>query len=143
MVKSKVIRSALVFIVLVFGVLTFAACAPQPAPEAKGDETIPVVTAIPNKGTPRSYVVVYGANYEPDKELRVTNQLARGPAELATEQTMSYQTDGGLFLRTDGLGSFAINGARIPKEEGVWAIRVYDKEGKQLAATLFVCEAKK
>lgn len=104
------------------------------------------VVAIPNVAAPRANVQLVGANFEPHERVKIALVMVRGPEEFAIIETIirsSYAVREGEkepLVEVDGHGSFQLK-MKIPKEEGVWPIRVYNEKGKMIASTLIVVAA--
>ncbi|MFC1917132.1 hypothetical protein ACFLXH_00565 [Chloroflexota bacterium] len=107
----------------------------------------PTIKAVPDMGTPRQRIDYYGANFKPGEELKVALLMSPGPLEFATETIVSSQgivvgemAPGGVII-ADGVGSFHISRIWLPKEVGIWPVRVYDADGNVIASTLVVVKA--
>jgi len=137
MLKSKVARFALIGIMVLTGTLVFASCTPAtPAGQVEVKSAPAAVIAIPNVVTPRFKTTFAGANFEPGEEVEVAVLTFPG-----TDQIIGKGRVEGEPLTADELGSFQTSG-KAPLNPGVYAVKVYDAEGKVRAVTILEVKEK-
>lgn len=117
----------LAIVLLVTGVV---ACASQPAPAPKASAVeAAAVVAIPNVGTPGAKVLIVGANFKPKETVKVVYNVLAG--EVIVEIVVG---EGAHAVAVNEAGSFRIDTV-LPPDPGVFPIKVFDKQGKQIAVT--------
>ena len=143
MPKSKVLKVFSIGLAMLLAVLVFTSCA-APAAAPAGPKGLPVIQAIPDTGAPSAKVDYFGANFEPGQKIRVSVLRLLVPNTSPIEQVFSSKNivvgtavEKGM-LQVDQVGSFHIKTIKLPKEEGVWPVRVYNEAGEVIAATVVV-----
>ena len=134
MTNSKVMKVLGIGLVILMAVLVFASCA-APAAAPAEQEKMPVVKVTPQVAEPRGKIDYIGANFEPGQKVKVTFTALLSPEATPIENVVATDAN---KIEVDAVGSFLIAGARAPKPEGVWPIRVYNEAGEVIAATLVV-----
>jgi len=104
---------------------------------AEPERMPPAVMVVPDMGTSKFKAAYYGANFEPGEKITVRIPIARVEDSTPVETIIGPGGVGGPF-EVDELGSFILTGIGSPVDPGVYAVRVYDEEGKMIASTLLV-----
>ncbi len=155
MFKSKVPRVLAIGLTLVLALLAFVSCQGA-APAATAERTTPPsVTYVPVSGAPGALVTVVGANFIPGEVVEVRFLLQPDPKAVpiwviiggpkcgspgaeAGYACVAIGEPVGTKIRVNETGSFLINESKLPPNEGVWPVRVYDEKGEVIATSTFL-----
>ncbi len=156
MFKSKVPKVLAIGLVIVVALLAFVSCQGAAPTTVEPERTIPPsVTYLPVSGAPGALVTVVGANFIPGEVVEVRFLMQPDPKALPVWVIIGGLKPGSPFLeagyaaivigepvgtkiRVNDTGSFQINEAKLPPNEGVWPVRVYDEKGEVIATSTFL-----
>ena len=140
MLKTKIVRSIFVSIIIIIALLVTISCASAPPPAPPAAPVTPVekpaamepgaIVAIPSVIAPKGSLTWIGAYFKPGEELDVYIEVFPGTQHLLGQFRVEGEP-----LKADDKGSFEFSG-KAPRVEGVFPVRVYNNKNELRAVSV-------